>query len=118
MGEAKTATLLIIAPEEARRTSTTFAIDNKDPSPPGDISGEVSLAPGQVGFFRLYPVLIIIVLIIERERGEEVPFGLLLWASCLDYYKQYHKLLRTSGTGPLHCLLLLCKHRYISFFLF
>ncbi|CAM9527301.1 unnamed protein product, partial [Ascophyllum nodosum] len=27
VGEAKTATLLIIAPEEARRASTTFAID-------------------------------------------------------------------------------------------
>ena len=51
VGEAKTATLLIIAPEEARRASTTFAIDTKHPSPPGleaDISGEVSLAPGQV----------------------------------------------------------------------
>ena len=125
MDEAKTATLLIIAPEEARRASTTFAIDTKHPSPPGletDINGEVSLAPGQVGFFRPYPALIIIVLIIqgerERERGEEVPFGLLIWASCLDYYKQYHKLLRTSGTGPLHCLLLLCKYRYISFILF
>ncbi|CAN0421742.1 unnamed protein product, partial [Ascophyllum nodosum] len=34
----------------ARRVSTTFAIDTKHPSPPGletDISGDVSLAPGQ-----------------------------------------------------------------------
>ena len=66
--------MLIIAPEEARRASTTFAIDTKHPSPPGletDISGEVSLAPGQVGIFRLNPVLIIIVLIVQGERERE-----------------------------------------------
>ena len=74
MDEAKTATLLIIAPEEARRASTTFAIDTKHPSPPGletDINGEVSLAPGQVGFFRPYPALMIIVLIVQGERERE-----------------------------------------------
>ncbi|CAN0369595.1 unnamed protein product [Ascophyllum nodosum] len=50
MGEARRATLRIVAPEGARRTATTFTVDPKHPSPPGleiDVDGDVSLAPGQ-----------------------------------------------------------------------
>ena len=51
MGEARGATLRIVAPEGARRTATTFTVDPKHPPPPGlkiDVDGDVSLAPGQV----------------------------------------------------------------------
>ncbi|CAN0413947.1 unnamed protein product [Ascophyllum nodosum] len=50
MGEARRATLRIVAPEGARRTATTFTVDPKHPSPPGleiDVDGDVSLALGQ-----------------------------------------------------------------------
>ena len=51
MGEAKCATLRIVAPESARRATTSIAIDHRHPSPPGmevDLDGELSLARGQV----------------------------------------------------------------------